>query len=256
MDYSKEIKLEINATGELPVVRIKQGDAYSRFIIATLTKDGVDYIPESDIQVQFRCQKPDGHGVMEDSTYEDTELGRKFVIINDEDGTISVELVEQVSTAVGRCRCDLCLVKDEHILSSIPFVIDVVASPDIASLAVSSDDFRTLMNTLGEFDRLEDEVMSLQNTIQYRSGSLTIPASGWTGDDPYTQNITVSGYTVTARTKADLIGDETIISAMQSCGAHTMFIVNNNGTLTVKVVGGKPTTNLRVGVALVETSSL
>ncbi len=256
MDYSKEIKLEINATGELPVVRIKQGDAYSRFIIATLTKDGETYVPEADIQIQFRCQKPDGHGVMEDSVYEDTELGRKFIILNEDDGTISVELVEQVSTAVGRCKCDLCLVKDEHILSSIPFVIDVVASPNIASLAISSDDFRTLMNTLGEFDRLEDEVRALQNTIQYRSGSLTIPASGWTGNDPYTQNITVTGYTVTARTKADLIGDETVISAMQSCGAHTMFIINHDGMLTVKVVGGKPTVNLKVGVALVETSSL
>ena len=122
----------MNPRGAPPVVRVKQGDGFSRFLQAQLTKDGVNFTPESGVDFIFRCIKPDGHGVLEDSINEDAELER-YLVINQGNGVIQIELVDQVATAVGRCMCDLCLIKSEKILSTIPFVIEVVASPDVGS---------------------------------------------------------------------------------------------------------------------------
>lgn len=244
MDYTKEITLDVNPYGQLPMIRVKQGDASARFIKVTLTKDDEQYIPESGITFLFREHKADGHAVILDSAFIDPELGR-YLIVKNNDDTISIELVSQTTTAVGRCDCDLCMLKDDTTLSTIPFVIEVVPAPDVATLIVSTDDFRTMNAAIQQATELIEGVAQSLAT-------LTLSTS-WSGSDPYTQNVTVSGYDITEKTKVDIVGDATAINQLCSDGVSTVFITNNNKTLTAYAIGGKPKSALTVQASLYET---
>ena len=245
MDYKRQVQLDVNPAGKPPVVRIKQGDGYSRFLQAQLMKDGANWTPGSGIEYLFRCQKPDGHAVLEDSIAQDATLHR-YLVINQGSGVIQIELIDQVSTAPGVCRCDLCLIRDEKVISTIPFILEVVASPDVATLAVSSDDFRTLSNLIAA---IEDREEGITETV----ATLTLPSSSWTGSSsPYTQTVTVTGYSVSAKTKVDLHGTPTVISTMKTQGTDEIMVINNSGVLTAYAIGSKPTSNLSVQASLYE----
>ena len=268
MNYTRYITLDVNAASAVTVVNVKRSDAFARFINVTLVKDGVKYTPETGVWAMFRCEKPDGHGVITDSRNQDTELGRYLVTINS-DGTITIELIDQVTTAVGRCKCDVCLMDGNQVLSTTPFIIDVKPIPNVASLVVSTDDFRTLVNTLAEVEGLEetlmdDDFINLVNDIksigdvtklQSKVATLTLPAT-WSGNGPYTQNVTVSGYTTTARTLVNLTCDSAIINTMIASGTTNIFISNNNGTLTAYAIGAKPTVSITVQAVLTETQAV
>ena len=173
MEYTRQIKLDVNPAGVPPVVRIKQGDGYTRFIQAQLMKDGVNYTPESGVRYLFRCQKPDGHAVLEDSIEQDATLHR-YLVVNEGYGVIKIELIDQVSTAIGACKCDLCLIKNEQVLSSIPFILEVVASPDVATLAVSTDDFRTLSNLIAAYE-------GGGGSAVMKIATVSLPKASWSG---------------------------------------------------------------------------
>ena len=133
MNYTSELTLDIAAVDpacEIPVVRVKHGDAYSRFIAVTLKSDGNPYTPESGVVFRLRCRRPDGTCIFEDSSMED-EILERYLVINNGDGTITIELAPDIMDKVGVCWCDLCMYKDEQILSSMRFVIHVFPSPNV-----------------------------------------------------------------------------------------------------------------------------
>lgn len=268
MNYTRYINLDINATSAVTVVSVKQSDAFARFINVTLMKDGVKYTPESGVWAMFRCEKPDGHGVLTDSRSKDPELDRYLVSIGN-DSTITIELIDQVTTAVGRCKCDVCLMQGNQVLSTTPFVIDVKPVPNVASLVISTDDFRTLANSLAEVEELksilmDDDFLDLVQDIkdigdvtklQSKVATLTLPAT-WSGNGPFTQAITVSGYTVTANTLVNLMCDSAAINTMVTSGTSNIFVSNNNGTLTAYAIGAKPTASITVQAVLSETQAV
>lgn len=247
MNYTRYITLDVNAASAVTVVNVKRSDAFARFINVTLVKDGVKYTPETGVWAMFRCEKPDGHGVITDSRNQDTELGRYLVTING-DGTITIELIDQVTTAVGRCKCDVCLLFNDEVLSTTPFIIDVRPIPNVASLAVSTDDFRTLVDAIAEIGDIEGKVLD-------KVATLTLPAS-WSGNGPYTQNVTVAGYELTANTKVDLMCNEAAINTMTASGTNIIYVQNNNGTLTAYAIGAKPTASITVQAVLSETQAI
>ena len=155
MNYNKQIILDVNATGSESVVNVKQGDAYSRFINIQLLADGKEYVPDEGATFLLRCQKPDGKAVVLDSQFIDEELER-YLIIKNEDNTVTVELVPQITAVVGRCKCDLTMILNESVLSTMTFIINVLRSPDIAHQIVSSDDFRTLNNAIAAAGEIHD----------------------------------------------------------------------------------------------------
>ena len=176
MEYTTSIRLDVNPKGSPPVIRVKQGDGYARFLAVTLTKDGVTYIPESGVDFYFRCEKPDGKAVVTDSVTTDEELHRKMIIFDSSTGIITVELVEQVTVVSGRCRCDLCLMKNEQILSTIPFVIEAIASPDVGSRLTSTDEFLQLMQALDEVDedieKIETAVDEAEEAVEAANAAI------------------------------------------------------------------------------------
>ena len=102
LEYSKNLKLDMNPSSVPPVIRVKQGDGFARYIQVTMTRDGVTYIPESGITYLFRCQKPDGTAVITDSVSVDTELERKLINVDPVTGVITIEVVDQVDADVER----------------------------------------------------------------------------------------------------------------------------------------------------------
>ena len=147
MEYTRDITVNFTPSGEIPVVRVKQGDTMTRFIRIRLIRGDEPYIPGSEQVILFREEKPDGHGVLVDNTWEDETLHRCFVV-NNGDGTVTVELVSQMTACAGYCKCDLCFQRGDYLISTAPFLLDVEAAPGITDSIVSSDDFRTLIDAL------------------------------------------------------------------------------------------------------------
>lgn len=77
-------------------------------------------------------------------------------------------------------------------------------------------------------------------------------SSTWSGAGPYTQTVTIAGQTITAKTKVDVQPDSTVITNMMNNNVYSLYIENNNGTLTAYAVGGKTSTSLSLQVSLVE----
>lgn len=79
-------------------------------------------------------------------------------------------------------------------------------------------------------------------------------STSWLGTaSPYTQRVTINGYTVTSYTKVDLVSDATTIASMERQGVTQLYISNNNGVLTAYAIGNKPTEALTVQAVVNET---
>lgn len=86
---------------------------------------------------------------------------------------------------------------------------------------------------------------------QVKTASITLAAASWTGDDPYTQTVTISG--VTAKSRIDLNPSAAALSAAME-GGYGLVIGNNNGTVTVYAVGAKPAAAITVQVSITEVN--
>lgn len=84
---------------------------------------------------------------------------------------------------------------------------------------------------------------------QVKTASITLAAASWTGDDPYTQTVTISG--VTAKSRIDLNPSAAVLTAAME-GGYGLVIGNNNGTVTAYAVGAKPTAAITVQVSITE----
>ena len=74
----------------------------------------------------------------------------------------------------------------------------------------------------------------------------------WIGEDPYTQTVTVTGYTITANSKVDLQPDANGIAQLIEDGVQALYIANNNGTLTAYSVGAEISTAMTIQCTVTE----
>jgi len=74
----------------------------------------------------------------------------------------------------------------------------------------------------------------------------------WTGEDPYTQTVTVTGYTITANSKVDLQPNADQIAQLIEDGVKALYIANNNGTLTAYSVGAEISTAMTIQCTVME----
>ena len=83
---------------------------------------------------------------------------------------------------------------------------------------------------------------------------LTISFSDtWTGDaSPYTQSITISGYTVTLNSKVDLQPSAEVLAQLINDGVLALYIANDDGTLTAVAVGEKPSAAMTIQATIEE----
>lgn len=83
-------------------------------------------------------------------------------------------------------------------------------------------------------------------------GTVTLGTT-WTGSDPYTSTVTVTGCTVTEKTLVNILPDPAVVEQMQDDGITEIYITNNGGTLTATAVGGVPTQAITLNVLCTES---
>lgn len=136
MKYTQPISLDVFAQEQRCTINAKQGDTTARALKITLTELGKPIKPEEGTVAYFRALKADNKSVMHTAT------------IND-DGTISVDLTEQVFTKPGMVDADISLYKDGDIISALSFKIFVEQAP-INNEWRSDNDFSDMVEATQE----------------------------------------------------------------------------------------------------------
>jgi len=131
MEYVQELSLELNSNTAYSTIGAKQGDNNSRVVKIHVTENGVDYnLRDHNVTAAyFRLRKPDGKAVINTGT------------ISDDGETVSIVLTSQALAVAGRGYADVTLMSGSQILSTISFVLLIMASPGVAQEAVSSNEF-------------------------------------------------------------------------------------------------------------------
>lgn len=159
MEYIQDLTLDVNSNQAYTVVSAKQGDVDSRGIRVYYTASGEEYLISTNNSVAFRVRKPDGHIAFNDTT------------INS-DGSVTAMFTYQILAVAGRAYADLVeFSANGNTLSTVSFIIDIMASPNInADAALSSDEFLYLKSFI---DRGNNIIGSAQEW-----------ANGYNGDTP------------------------------------------------------------------------
>ena len=131
---------------------------------------------------------------------------------------------------------------------------DKVSNPTSGNFAAldSNGNLTDSGKKAADFLTQHQDISGKQDRIKPASVTLS---STWSGSGPYTQTVTVSGYTVTANTKVDLQPDATAIGQMISDGVLALYVVNNNGTLTAYAISAATTASLTIQVTCTEVAS-
>ena len=114
---------------------------------------------------------------------------------------------------------------------------------------------------LGNVDNTSDEnkpVSAAQqnaiNACKVKKTGVTLTAAGWAGTaSPYTQTVTISGITVNS--KVDIQMDATALGVILDSGTSAIWMENNNGTITAKCIGDKPSADMSVQVTITEVTA-
>lgn len=130
MEYTQEITLDVNSNTAYTVVGAKQGDSNSRIIIVHIMKDSAPYIIEAGATAYFRFKKPDGKAI----------LNEAYIDYNN--NTVQIILTSQTLAVHGRGYADIVLYgSNQEILSTVSFILLIMASPDTTGATISSDEF-------------------------------------------------------------------------------------------------------------------
>ena len=136
MEYIKEICADFSGEGLFDYITAVQGDS-ARGVRIKIIANNQQYIPESGASAVLRAKKPDGTYILNDGAIEDG-------------GTIKAMFSEQMTAAVGNCRCELTLYgANGGTLTTVKFILKVSPAslaPDIES----KDEFQSLENALAD----------------------------------------------------------------------------------------------------------
>ena len=88
------------------------------------------------------------------------------------------------------------------------------------------------------------------NACKVKKNTLSLPTASWTGSGPYTQTVTITGITVNSKVDIQFGGDA--MATLIGSKTTAIWMENNNGTITAKVLGEKPKADLTVQVTITE----
>ena len=110
MILTQNIRLNINQLANYTYVTAKQADANSRFLKITFCDDMQDLTVPAGVLVTLRALKPDGTSCSVSGT-------------RNNDGTVTVELTNQVLAVEGLVRADVSTSQNGEVLSTATFFI-------------------------------------------------------------------------------------------------------------------------------------
>lgn len=158
MQSTQYVTLDLNTRSVFSYIRAKQGDSGSRFVCVTLTENGAAYQLPDGVEANFRCLKPDGNSVYNPA------------VIND-DGTITVELTEQVLAVPGVVSSDVCLCDTQgDILSTVSFEIRVDPAP-VGTMVASESELLTLLDIIARSEGIVLNMEEINAHIAKTSGN-------------------------------------------------------------------------------------
>lgn len=172
----QEITLDVDKQSSFKFIYAKQGDKGSRFVKATLMKNGKKIeISENETAI-FRAKKPDGKSVMDPAT------------IND-DNTVTAELTEQTLAVKGIVEADISIISGTgETLSSASFKIDVGEAP-VGDVDPSSNEFLLLEkliddanNAISKANSTVDEIKSMKENGDFKGEKGDTGEQGPKGD--------------------------------------------------------------------------
>lgn len=137
MNVRKCITLDVNEGASRQVVSCRQNDN-GKLLIVSLNQSGRPYFVDDDVLAVIAGTRPDG-----------------FTFFNEaqiNDGRVFYELTEQNTGAVGTVRAELRLYKDEQLIASPTFVIEVTASAMADGEVIESAEATALTQLIREAD--------------------------------------------------------------------------------------------------------
>ena len=143
MEYNEELILDLNSNNAYTTIGAKQGDADTRNVWVRLTSNGEDYIIPDNATAYFRFRKPDGKVIVNRARVENNKIQLVFT--------------RQTLAVAGRGYGDITLQAGSQILSSVAFIVIIMASPNIGDQLVSSSEFSELIDVVGDAHTLINE---------------------------------------------------------------------------------------------------
>lgn len=130
MEYTQDLILDLNSNAAYTTIGAKQSDNNSRIVKIHVVENGEDYnLAANGVDAAyFRFRKPDGKAIINPAQ------------INN-DNTITIVFTSQTLAAPGRGYGDITLMHGSTILSTVSFIVVIMASPQVAQEAVSSNEF-------------------------------------------------------------------------------------------------------------------
>ena len=167
INYTQELTLDLNSNNAYTTVFAKQYDN-ARYLKIYLTKDNIPYEIDPTHNFYFRMRKPDGHGV----------INPAFVQATIDNGFVIVELTQQCLASAGRGYADLVEYDGNgSVLSSIPFILNIMSSPNLGDNITSSDEFQQLVEMVSQGEALLENAPKIRASdkhwIQYAVDSST-----------------------------------------------------------------------------------
>jgi myosin heavy subunit len=141
-----KINLEMSGDTKRYMVSAKQGDKATRYVIAKLLNDGVEYTIPTDARVAMNVTKPDGKHVYNTCTSKGSE--------------VTVELTNQTLATAGTAYCDIEVrtSDDAQLITSASFTIEIEPSQRSDDAILSANEFTELEN------RIAGHIKSLNDT--------------------------------------------------------------------------------------------
>lgn len=166
MEYAQNLTLDLNSKNTYTVVGAKQGDSNSRVLNIYITEDGTPYDLSQASTAYFRLKKPDNTSVM------------NSVDIMLPDNYLRLVLTPAALAAAGRGYADVVLYDaEQRIMSSVAFILQIMASPNIVSDATSSSEFLYLQDVVDNAQTTINEAEAW--AVGTRSGKPVTEPSFW-----------------------------------------------------------------------------
>lgn len=134
------------------VYKAKQGDANSRFLLATITELGVPFSIPAGNTVYLKVRKPD----------ETCTLTQGVI----SDGKALVELTNQTLAVAGIAYCEIRIIQNDPIedLKTIKFTMQIDSSVFSDEIVESTDEFTALTEALADINEVKNDIIALEAT--------------------------------------------------------------------------------------------
>ena len=140
LKFTQKITLDLTIP-RIQNVRCVQDDRNTRFVNITITNNGEPFFVTKDMIVSYKVCKADSNYVW----------NKSGVTVNDDDGTVTVDLSDQAVSVIGIAKSCLKIQENNEKISTLPFNIIVekaVVSDDAISSTTESDIIDDMENHL------------------------------------------------------------------------------------------------------------